>query len=158
MKKILLVALCAVLLTGTFFFLKTYYFIDDADNLAEDKYERKNDLITINGNGLTMPSEIIGIGTIGLPVQEIAETLGYEVTWRNDESKMYLAKDETTIILEIDSNVIIRNGIEEEVYSAPLIINDDVYAAAPVLANLLGFEYLIESDDVVNITDSDGNE
>lgn len=159
MKKVLLIiVVAAVLLTGAFFLLKTDVFVGDKENLVLDRHERTSNLITVNGAPLAMPSEIIGIGAIGLPVQEIAETLGYEVTWRSDERKLYLVKEENIIVMEIDSRVVVNNGIEAEVYSEPLMIDDAVYVSAPVLANLLGFEYLIESDDVVNITVSNETE
>ncbi len=116
-----------------------------------DKYVRVSDQININGEKISGVSQIIGIGEIGVPVRAIAEKLGYSVKWDKAQKQVTLTKGNDLMILTIESLDVLKNGEKREIYSEPMLINGASYIAAPISAQLFGYEYLI-TDDVMNIT------
>ena len=120
-------------------------------NEPMDKQVRVSDQININGEKISGVSQIIGIGEIGVPVRAIAEKLGYSVRWDKAQKQVTLTKGPELIILAIGRLDVLKNGEKKEIYSEPMLINGASYIAAPISAQLFGYEYLI-TDDVMNIT------
>ena len=116
-----------------------------------DKHVRVSDQININGEKISGVSQIIGIGEVGVPVRAIAEKLGYSVRWDKAQKQVSLTKGNELMILTIGKLDVLKNGEKREIYSAPMLINGASYIAAPISAQLFGYEYLI-TDDVMNIT------
>ena len=84
-------------------------------------------------------------------MRAIAEKLGYSVKWDKAQKQVTLTKGNDLMILTIGSLDVLKNGEKREIYSAPMLINGASYIAAPISAQLFGYEYLI-TDDVMNIT------
>ena len=120
-------------------------------NEPMDRHVRVSDQININGEKISGVSQIIGIGEIGVPVRAIAEKLGYSVKWDKAQKQVSLTKGNELMILTIGSLDVLKNGEKREIYSAPMLINGAFYIAAPISAQMFGYEYLI-TDDVMNIT------
>lgn len=111
-----------------------------------------NELIT----NYDMPPIIIEGRTL-VPLRSVFEKMGASVFWDGAERKVVITKDETTIIFEINSNNIIKNGSEEIEIDVPAkIIND--YTMIPLRAVAQAFDCTVEwnaNTRVVDIYQSD---
>jgi len=76
-----------------------------------------------------------------VPIRMVAEQLGAEVTWNNDDRSVLIIKDDMTVLLRIDSYLIeYDNG--EKTYNlsdiAPQIIGDRTFVPLRLVSNALG--------------------
>jgi len=123
---------------------------------ANHYYEAFEVNVMVNGNLIeeynTIPI-ILDSRTL-VPVRDIFERLGAEISWSDPERKVTITKDNDIIILFIDRNKAYRNSTAFELDVAPKIVND--YTMIPVRAVSEAFDCdvnWIESERVVSIYD-----
>lgn len=73
-----------------------------------------------------------------LPARFVAENLGADVKWDNDERKVTITKGDTTIIITIDSQTALVNGETIVLDSPAFIENDRTYIPLRFIAEKLG--------------------
>ena len=73
-----------------------------------------------------------------LPSRFIAESLGADVEWDNDNRKVTITKDETRIEITIDSDTAVVNGKEIKLDAAAFIENDRTYTPIRFISENLG--------------------
>ena len=101
-----------------------------------------NDIAPIIRNDRTM-----------LPARFVAENLGADVKWDNDERKVTITKGDTTIIITIDSQTALVNGAAIVLDSPAFIENDRTYTPLRFIAEKLGASVeWNETDKTVTIT------
>lgn len=77
-----------------------------------------------------------------VPIRMVAEQLGAQVIWNNDERTVYITKGNIKVLLRIDSNLIEYNNDNGKVYNlsdvAAHIIKDRTFVPLRVVSNALG--------------------
>lgn len=90
-------------------------------------------------------------GIIMLPVRAIAESLGYEVTWNNQERSVSIGK---TTVFKIGVNSFINSKNETKVLeSAPIIKNDRSYVPLSFFKEILNVKIADFFENIVTIQD-----
>jgi len=147
-----LIVLSSLVNTFAFKVVKTTLEYDGANHY----YEAFEVNVMVNGNLIeeynTIPI-ILNSRTL-VPVRDIFERLGAEISWSDPERKVTITKDNDIIILFIDRNKAYRNSTAFELDVAPKIVND--YTMIPVRAVSEAFDCdveWIESERVVSIYD-----
>lgn len=113
--------------------------------------DEKNIKIEINGEILKTdtPAQIMNDITM-VPMRNIFEKLGAEIAWDEENQTVTAKKDGTTIVLEINSNIITvtdENGNVETIETqAPVVIVDD-YTLIPFKAVSQTLGYDVSWDD-----------
>lgn len=81
--------------------------------------------VLLDGNPLAFETEpFISEGTTFVPMRAIFEALGAEVQWNGEERSVTSQKDSTEIKITIGSTAVYKNGEEETLLAAPVIVND----------------------------------
>jgi len=146
-------------------------FADDMVRMTLDydgqthKYEAKPVRLIINGEeltGLTMPPIILNDLTL-VPVREVIEALGAVVDWKADTREIYIAYDDTLIILQVDNEYANVSGNMLQMSQPPKIINDKTMVPLSFVSRNLGFSvnwdgdnrivYIYEPDDEFPVID-----
>ena len=101
---------------------------------------KSNDVAPIIRNDRTM-----------LPARFVAESLGAKVEWDGDTEKVTVIKDDTTIIITIDSQTAVVNGKTVVLDSPAFIENDRTYTPLRFIAEKLGasVEWVEEAQEVI---------
>lgn len=73
-----------------------------------------------------------------VPVRAIAENLGFEVTWNDDEKTAYIEKDDISLAVKIGDDVIMKNGEEIPMDTTTRIINETTFVPLRFLSVALG--------------------
>lgn len=73
-----------------------------------------------------------------VPMRYIFEALGAEVEWNNDTNTATAVREDTTISITIDSNVIIKNGEKTEIDVPARLINDRTLVPIRAVSEGLG--------------------
>ena len=86
-----------------------------------------------------------------LPARFVAENLGADVKWDNDARKVTITKDDTVIIITIDSQTAAVNGASIVLDSPAFIENDRTYTPLRFIAEKLGarVEWNEETQEVI---------
>ncbi|WP_243137423.1 copper amine oxidase N-terminal domain-containing protein [Heliorestis convoluta] len=69
-----------------------------------------------------------------VPLREAAEKLGYHIEWNGEERKVFVQKDNTEIVLFIDSTEALVNGERKSLDVPPILIDNRTYAPIRFLA------------------------
>lgn len=97
-----------------------------------------------------------------VPMRYIFEALGAEVEWNNDTNTATAVREDTTISITIDSNVIIKNGEKTEIDVPARLINDRTLVPIRAVSEGLGasvnwiedsLTVIIEDIPVLNATE-----
>jgi lysophospholipase L1-like esterase len=81
--------------------------------------------IILDGENLDFPIEpFITEGTTFVPMRSIFEALGASVEWNGDTSTVTSRKNDTEVNITIGSTSVYKNGEEEILKAAPMIIED----------------------------------
>lgn len=87
--------------------------------------------IILDGKTLDFPVEpFISEGTTFVPMRAIFEALGAKISWNDTTKTVTSVKDGTEIKITIGSTAVYRNGIEETLLAAPVIVDD--YTMVPL--------------------------
>ena len=118
--------------------------------------------IGINIEGKTiepaMSPQIIE-GRTMLPVRDIFEYLGAEVTWDANTKTVTGKKNNTTVIMQLGSNTVIINGAEQTMDSSPVIVDGRTLAPARYVAQSFGYNVDWDGENkVVYISSDEENE
>lgn len=107
--------------------------------------KKTNDVAPIIVNDRTM-----------LPARFVAENLGAEVEWDDNNRQVIITRDDIKIVLTIDSAAAVVNGEEKELDSPAFIENDRTYTPVRFIAENLGAEVeWDEGESLVTITKAD---
>ena len=91
-----------------------------------------------------------------VPLRFIGEQLGADIDWDGEERAVTYTKDETVIVLTIDSNVAMVNGEEVEMDSAPVIHAESERTVVPVrfVSEQMGYDVeWVEATRIIIITE-----
>lgn len=118
--------------------------------------------IGINIEGKTiepaMSPQIIE-GRTMLPVRDIFEYLGAEVTWDANTKTVTGKKNNTTVIMQLGSNTVIINGAEQTMDRSPVIVDGRTLAPARYVAQSFGYNVDWDGENkVVYISSDEENE
>ena len=100
----------------------------------------ENDIsLKLDGNFIETPiSPEIKDGRTMVPFRSIFEALGMRVEWSESHRKISAFGDETTIILTIDSNIMIVNATVSKLDASPYISNNYSLVPARAICEALG--------------------
>lgn len=102
-------------------------------------YNAKEIVVQIDGKKMTpkdMPAVAID-GRTMLPMRQIAQELGCEVTWNEAAQQVYVVNDDYTLVFEINKTTGVKNGKEFTMDVPPMIINDRTMLPVRALATAL---------------------
>lgn len=71
------------------------------------------------------------------PIRFIAENLGAEVLWNNEDKTVSIKKDDTDILLKIGDNTAVVNGVEKTFDTYPQIFEDRTYVPLRFISETL---------------------
>jgi len=104
-----------------------------------------DEYITVNGNDIKAePSYVVEPGITMIPARIIAETLGAEVTYNDDEICIY--NDEVEILFFVDSTMVEVNGYAEMLPCAPEIKNNTLMVPLRFFAETLGADVIFDAE------------
>lgn len=88
-----------------------------------------------------------------VPLRNISELLGYKVQWSEADRKVVLSKDNVEIVMFIESNIVVVNGVTQTWDVAPTIDKASSRTLVPLrnISELLGY-YVMWKDDEKEIT------
>ncbi len=113
--------------------------------------------LLVDGENITeYSSPVIESGRTLVPVKFIVEELGGKVTWDGVKRTVLIEKDDITLLLWIDSNLVKYNDGESYVLSdvAPKIINDRTYVPLRLISNAFSVGIKWDQDTRSVIVDS----
>ena len=100
--------------------------------------------VTIEINGETMkiedmPPVILEDRTL-VPARAVFETMGAEVAWNADTKEVYIKKQSDVVILKIDDEIGIKNGIAFKMDVPAKIVNDRTMIPVRAVSEAFGWE------------------
>ena len=110
-------------------------------------YNAKEIVVKIDGKTMTpkdMPAVAIDGRTL-LPMRQIAQELGCEVTWNEEAKQAYVINDDYTLVFEMNKATGYKNGKTFTMDVPPMIINDRTMLPVRALASALDLN--IQWDD-----------
>lgn len=112
-------------------------------NIAPDAYAESPIKLIIDGKTVNAdPEAFIKDNRTLVPIRVIAEGLGAEVTWDNSSRTVHISKEDSQVVLAIDSRLIEYTVDNETTYSlsdvAPLISEERTFVPIRVVSNALG--------------------
>lgn len=123
MKKFIALCLAAILICSSF----CAYANDDEISVFIDGYKVEFDVAPKLINDRTM-----------VPMRKIFEILGYTVEWEESEQKITAKKDETVLVLQIDSCEITKNGETLTTDVPPMISGDTTFVPLRTVSECAG--------------------
>lgn len=105
-------------------------------------YSAKEIIIKIDGKTMTpkdMPAVAIDGRTL-LPMRQIAQELGCEVTWNEEAKQVYVVNSTHTLVFTIDSATGYKNGATFTMDVPPMLMNDRTMLPVRALANALDLD------------------
>ncbi len=126
------------------------YFVNNADKLvilAMD-YDGGDKIIVVNGVEV---SEYIpvGIGEYMMPLREVAESLGMEVSWNNDTKDIDITNGKFTAKVKPGEEAYSVNRAFKTFYTAPIVKEGTTYVPLSFITDGLGLQYNIENGTLV---------
>lgn len=129
MKKVISAALSALFL------------ISSCSGFAEEDIK-----INIDGKALSFEAKpYIEDGTALVPMRAVFEALGAEVQWNGEDRTVTSRKEDTEIVLTIDSNMALKNGVMRTITKAPVIVSD--YTMIPIRFVCESFNCVVNWDE-----------
>ena len=110
-------------------------------------YNAKEIVVKIDGKTMTpkdMPAVAIDGRTL-LPMRQIAQELGCEVTWNEEAKQAYVVNDDYTLVFEMNKATGYKNGKTFTMDVPPMIVNDRTMLPVRALASALDLN--IQWDD-----------
>lgn len=106
--------------------------------------------LLLDGKNITALAEpVIQNNRTLVPIRFIAEQLGAEVDWHNDDWTVTITKDNASVFLRIDSHLVIYQN-DEKTYNLcdvpPRVINEKTYLPLRLVSNALGIGIDWDSD------------
>ncbi|MCH5209529.1 MAG: hypothetical protein J1F01_01060 [Oscillospiraceae bacterium] len=92
-----------------------------------DNAQLKCDVPAFIDNGRTM-----------VPMRNIFESLGAQVSWDGETKTITAQKPDVKITLQIDSTVLTKNGASEELDTVPTIVSDTTFVPVRAVSQALG--------------------
>lgn len=102
-------------------------------------YNAKEIVVKIDGKTMTpkdMPAVAIDGRTL-LPMRQIAQELGCEVTWNEEAKQAYVINDDYTLVFEMNKATGYKNGKTFTMDVPPMIVNDRTMLPVRALASAL---------------------
>lgn len=93
--------------------------LNDSDVLLEQE-------VYFNENGIVM-----------CPLREIAEGLGYKVTWNDEDRSVSISKEENTVKISIGESNVIANDTEDNMSTSVVLKNSKTYVPVEFFSNAL---------------------
>ncbi len=109
--------------------------------LSEEASESKFNNIYLNDVKMEKQSYVSSQDIVYLPIRDICEALGYEVTWNDEHKRIFLKKGDMLEVIYLLSN---------DTYK-PLLINGSTYMPSMYYVQFLGLDVNIDSRKNVKI-------
>ncbi|MGN1318546.1 MAG: stalk domain-containing protein, partial [Lachnospirales bacterium] len=110
--------------------------------------------VAVDGNYINFTDakpQIIN-GRTMIPIRNIFNSLGADVTWNGNTKEITGKKNDTTIIMKLNSENMTINGYNRKMDTYPVVINDRTYVPAKYIAESLGYKVSwIDSKKLVEI-------
>ncbi|NLY20442.1 MAG: serine hydrolase [Tissierellia bacterium] len=95
--------------------------------------------VLINNEATELNNKVLAEdGQVLVPLREIAEKLGYEVNWNQEEKKVTLNKDTEDFELTLNKNALVHNKKEETMENVVVIKGDNTYVPVEFFGNHFG--------------------
>jgi len=78
-------------------------------------------------------------GRTFVPLKYLAEALGAKINWDQTSQSISITKDQTTVVVEINKNVILINGQQKSMDVKPIISNERTFLPAKYIADAFGY-------------------
>ena len=86
-----------------------------------------------------VPATILTDSTL-VPVRLISQSLGASVKWNGADRSITISNGATTLVMQIDSSVMYKNGAEEALVAAPTILYDRTMVPLRAIGEALGLD------------------
>jgi hypothetical protein len=96
---------------------------------------------TIDGNKVTLPGAPFvqkGTSTNYLPLRFVADALGAQIMWNNQEKRVTVLRGDRMLELWVGKSDMTVNGVRQSVSVAPIVIKGSVYVPVRVISEQLG--------------------
>ena len=121
---------------------------ENTDTITDDTDENNSVIFTIGSKTVNVFGEekendvepVIRNGRTMLPARFVAEALGAEVDWNENERTVTVTKDDIKIVITIDSEIAVVNGEEIKLDSPAFIESGRTYTPLRLIAEALGAE------------------
>ncbi len=147
-KKLFALLLCFSLFTSNFF---------TTNVLAETTDVRNQQPVYLFFNGFDITNffvekpVIVNNRTL-VPIREVFEGLGAVVKWNGNDKTVYISNSSTTVILQIDSNIMIVNNVNVILDSSPTIINGKTMLPLRAVSEAFGLDVTWDNQTrIINI-------
>jgi hypothetical protein len=138
MKKLIITGLMIAMLTSTVMAtapVPTLY--DSNENVVEVKLEQNDVNIYWGETELESAGKDLD-GVLMLPLRELAEAAGFEVTWNDETKQIELANGARWTSVELSKNAYFKNKMApRELSKAPTLIGDKTYVPAEFFTQIL---------------------
>ena len=131
--------------------------VENTNGNTEDQVLALEDMkLTYNGEEISLEAGLEKQNFISmLPLRQVAESMGYKVTWNQEEQKIELSKGAKWTSVKIDENSYFKNRMAaKELSSAPLLINNTTYVPVEFFVDILDVSLSI-SENTINFKDAD---
>ena len=86
-----------------------------------------------------VPATILTDSTL-VPVRLISQSIGASVKWNGADRSITISNGATTLVMQIDSSVMYKNGAEETLLAAPTILYDRTMVPLRAIGEALGLD------------------
>ena len=112
----------------------------DLNSLLLEEEEKTEEIsVVFDGNPITfdVPPYIKGGKRVMVPVRNLAESLGCEVTW-NDPNEVRITRDNVSIVMYVDERLYSVNGVKKPLDMPPVQANGRILVPLRFMAQELG--------------------
>jgi len=124
------------IILGLFVFFGTYAFADGNNQIILKIDQTKASVFGESVQNDVAP--IIRADRTMLPARFVATNLGAEVEWYPSSSQVHITKGDINIILTLNSDIALVNGVEEKLDSPAFVENNRTYTPVRYIAEKLG--------------------
>lgn len=138
MKKIIITGLMLAMFTGTVMATSPVNLATDTNKLVSEIIVDK-EAVNIYWSDIALKDSAKNVdGILMVPLRELAESAGFEVTWNQDTKKIELANGARWTSIEISKNAYFKNKMAaRELSKAPKLIEGKTYVPAEFFTQIL---------------------
>lgn len=124
--------------------------VEEAEEEMEVEFTAADMIVlTIDGNEAMVDGEMVTLdvapfiaeGRTMVPLAFISRQMGADVAWDGEAKAVTYTKEDTTIVLTIDSTTAMVNGEAMELDSAPVIVEGRTMVPVKFVGTLLGYDF-----------------
>ena len=124
--------------------------VEEAEEEMEEEFTAADMIVlTIDSNMAMVDGEMVTLdvapfiaeGRTMVPLAFISRQMGADVAWDGEAKAVTYTKEDTTIVLTIDSTTAMVNGEAMELDSAPVIVDGRTMVPVKFVGTLLGYDF-----------------